>query len=397
MDSNKNINAERMLFCGQAGNSLHSLISTCFRFKSTLNEWPQFRGGKAIFTHQGKIAIALACSLWDIKEGDHIIAPAYNCGSEIDPLLNSGASVSFYQVNSKAEIVFDDILRKATIKTKLIYIIHYFGWPQEIEGIISWAADRNIRVIEDCALALFSGNEKNPIGLQGDAAIYSFPKSLPVPDGGALVIRNSEYSHDVSEAPPLIDVFRKTLPLFKRNFLRKIDCTWYFPLIFSILQKNKKTAWEVNNKISTQLPESYYFVKSKKKWKQSKLTQGLLNKVNPQYVIHKRRENYRSLLRLFEELPAIQPLFPTLPDCVCPLAFPILTENRDEWCYKLNNCGIMAIPWWAGCHPSVDLNAFPEARYLKNNLVTLPIHQDMDLKHIEYIVNCMKKLNNCHD
>ena len=54
-------------------------------------------------------------------------------------------------------------------------------------------------LIEDCALSLFSHDGERPLGSLGDAAIFCFYKTLPVPHGGGLLLRKV---HEAGLAPP---------------------------------------------------------------------------------------------------------------------------------------------------------------------------------------------------
>jgi len=52
----------------------------------------------------------------------------------------------------------------------------------------------------------------------------------------------------------------------------------------------------------------------------------------------------------------------------------------------LRRLSIPAIAWWAGYHRSfMNLIEFPEAARLKDHLLALPIHQDLNGAQIEFI------------
>lgn len=377
---------EKILFAGDPDESFYRILLALFCSDNSVSSWPQFHDKKVFFTHQGKIAIYSACSLWHIGKGDHVLAPSYNCGSELDPIVATGASVELYQIDSNGNIVEDDLLDRISKKTKLIYVTHYFGWQQDINFLVSQIAGRGIKIIEDCALSLFSQPFQDNIGCQGDAAIFSFPKTLPVPDGGALVLNNEP--NCVLEdflTPSSKDVFLKVLPLLKRRLLRSFDKTALFPFIFSLVNKNKLKKQLLVDAKSGGMPSNYYFDVSKKNWAMSKLTQGLLENVNIERIVCQRRRNYKYLHELLEGLTSIIPLYQELPSNVCPLAFPVITKRRDEFCRKLARCGITAIPWWAGKHRLFDFSEYPDADFLKNNLLVIPIHQELGKRHVEFI------------
>ena len=93
-----------------------------------------------------------------------------------------------YRVDRNARIDMTDLVARITSRTKLVYVTHYFGRPAEIEDLVALCRERNIKLLEDCALSLFS----DTTGSLGDAAIFSFRKSLPACAGGALALHDAE-------------------------------------------------------------------------------------------------------------------------------------------------------------------------------------------------------------
>jgi len=103
-----------------------------------------------------------------------------------------------------------------------------------------------------------------------------------------------------------------------------------------------------------------------------------------------RRENFVYLLNHFlKNERGILPI-KELHTGVCPLFFPIIVENaerRSDLYQRLKNRGIITHPWWDRFHPLVPWDEFPDAVYLKQRLFGLPIHQDLTLKHLDYLLS----------
>lgn len=90
-------------------------------------------------------------------------------------------------------------------QTKAILIIHEFGVPhlKTIE-LCKYAKENQIIVIEDCAHTINSLIDNKYIGNFGDFSFYSFPKLLPVSEGGLLVQHNckielNNYNENIDE------------------------------------------------------------------------------------------------------------------------------------------------------------------------------------------------------
>jgi dTDP-4-amino-4,6-dideoxygalactose transaminase len=124
----------------------------------------------------------------------------------------------------------------------------------------------------------------------------------------------------------------------------------------------------------------------------STLSRRLLARVETDEIVARRRTNYLRLLSRLRRVSMLRPLFPYLPDGVCPLVMPVLTDDRDASCDALNRQGICAIPWWAGYHPQLTYTGFTEAEYLKEHLIALPVHQDLGPEHIDRIAECLMSL-----
>ncbi len=83
-------------------------------------------------------------------------------------------------------------------------------------------------------------------------------------------------------------------------------------------------------------------------------------------------------------------MYDELPDRVCPLYLPVLVEDREAVSIRLNEMGIMAVQWWAGFHREFDWAEFPEAKYLKDHLLAVPVHQQLTQQNIDYIFSSLQ-------
>lgn len=61
-------------------------------------------------------------------------------------------------------------------RTKILFVYHQYGFPQDMDKILEFAKDKKLVVIEDCAHALASYYKGKSLGSFGDFAIYSFSK-----------------------------------------------------------------------------------------------------------------------------------------------------------------------------------------------------------------------------
>jgi perosamine synthetase len=385
--------------CEGLGLSPVRFLAGLFSRSSSLPDDFGLPEGEVVYTFQGRYAVQLICRLLNIGEGDEILAPAYNCGAEIDPFVKAGAKVVFYRVDESAGIDAQDIKRRLTPSTRIVYVSHFFGWPQDLGDLAAWCREKGLFLVEDCALCLFSQGPSRTIGRMGDAAVYSFVKSLAVPDGGALVLRDNSISNPKASSRKgrLRFILLSGLPLFKKWFMngnrtwqrREMTRNW-----FTKSWRSGSSAPDTT--IEREMPKSNYFDGHKIGWPMSRLSRGLLSKIDSPGIVEKRRRNYRRLLDALRGNPSLQLLYGELPDGVCPLSFPIFVKGREAWSAALEGRGIL-VGGWPSYHRGFDWKDYPEARRLKNDLLTLPVHQDLGPDQMDYIAACVAAVAEEHD
>ncbi|HYG67016.1 MAG TPA: DegT/DnrJ/EryC1/StrS family aminotransferase, partial [Anaeromyxobacteraceae bacterium] len=138
-------------------------------------------------------------------EGREVLVPAYHHGVEIAALAAAGAVPRFVRVDARMRLDVDALEAGIGPRTGALYVIHYAGFPQPMADVMEVARRHGLPVIEDCALALLSADGARPLGSYGTVGIFCYYKTLPVPNGGALVVNDPSLDGDVPApaAPPL--------------------------------------------------------------------------------------------------------------------------------------------------------------------------------------------------
>ena len=324
--------------------------------------------------------------------------PSYNCGSEVDALIASGFKIMLYRIDGLGEIDIDDLKNLISHETKVVYVIHYFGFPQPLEKLRKLCDQRGLFLIEDCALSLFSSSEYEKIGITGDISVYSFPKTLPVPDGGVLQLNNPSISSETWSLgkPKVWPVFHAFLPILKSTLVRAADEVLgpippkLFPARLYLPSQSRDGVHDCRK--FPDLPSSYYFDDSLANKAISPLTSRLLPSFDPESIRNQRRRNFLAYLRQLDFSPNVMPLFPNLPPGVCPLCFPVLMNQPALMSNELNKHRIASIPWWSGYHQRLPWENFPDACYLKEHVLALPVHQGIGDIEVEFISRCFNDL-----
>jgi dTDP-4-amino-4,6-dideoxygalactose transaminase len=374
------------MYCQGVGADPFHALAALTRSGPGVPATEQFTGCVSIPTHQARTAISLILRHWRIGPGDTVLVPSYNCGTEIDPIIKAGATVKAYRVDDDLRPDLDDIRRRLTAGTRVIYVTHYFGFPQELKELRKLCDERGAFLLEDCALALFSRGPDGYVGRIGDAGVFSLPKTLPVPDGGILVMPRGELIAP-SVTPRLSRTCRKLLPLFKRAFLRRTELLGLYRLLDQPrLEDPDESATPLAR---PDIPNGYYFDPATADWGMSRMTRSLLCGVDGEIIVERRRKNYSKLYSEISNLRGISQLLGDLPAGVCLLGLPIRVRDRSQWISRLRASHIDAYPWWSGYHRGIDWNEFPEACRLKDEVVLLPVHQQLSTAHMDHIAKCV--------
>ena len=380
------------LFCGQTSTSIRHILGVIPK-SHNINSW--FGASDIYRFHKARIGIRHAVDLLQLKTGDEVLAPAYHCGSEIDALLKSGVKVTLYEVDRNCNINIPDIKNRITAKTKAIYITHFFGFPQDVVKVKQFCEQNKLYLIEDCAMSLFSCNGTEIIGTTGDLAVFSLAKTLPIPDGGLLVINNAalgKLSVEIQQ-PPLPTIIRRLLPFIKSNLLiflsRNTLLHPFYSILFNILNSHRiaMAEKELHIRGESMLSADLYYNNAHGKFAMSNFTNKMLKAFVPDEIKLIRRRNYCLLADILHNQNNLCILHPELPDGVCPLNFPIIIENRDFVRLELYKRGIDADAFGKCYHKDYSLHDYPDSNYLKNHILSLPIHQNLDTERIRYIAD----------
>ena len=146
-----------------------------------------------VAVNSGTSALHLALVLAGIGEGDEVILPAQTFISTGIVITQQKAKPIFADIDyDTGNISVESIKNKITSKTKAIIIVHWGGYPCDMDEITELAHNNNLIVIEDAAHALGATYGTKTIGDISDFTCFSFQaiKHLTTGDGGAVACKN---------------------------------------------------------------------------------------------------------------------------------------------------------------------------------------------------------------
>ncbi len=141
---------------------------------------------------KARVALYATLRAMDVGKDDEIILPGYTCVMDVNPIKYLQAKPVYVDIepttfNMNAQLLSE----KITAKTKAIIAQHTYGYPCDMDAIMSIAGNNGIPVIEDCCLAFGSKYKHKIVGTFGKASYFSFQWNKPYTTGlGGMVLAN---------------------------------------------------------------------------------------------------------------------------------------------------------------------------------------------------------------
>ncbi len=137
----------------------------------------------------------------NIQDGDEVLATALTCTASNWPILANGLKIKWVDINPRnLNMDLDDLERKITHKTKAIIVVHWGGYPVDLDRLKA-IQEKSYQIygfrpaiIEDSAHAFGSEYKGQKLGNHGNMVMYSLQaiKHITSVDGGVLVLPNQE-------------------------------------------------------------------------------------------------------------------------------------------------------------------------------------------------------------
>ncbi len=321
-------------------------------------DWGTFAGAKksatpcvlsqptARYTVGGRAAILLALELLEVGPGDEVLVPTYHCPTMIAPIVARRAEVVFYPIDSTGAPDLMWLHKHATGRTRAILAAHYFGLPQPMAGLRAWCDQKGVRLIEDCAHALFGRSDGRAVGQWGDLAIASLTKFLPVPEGGCLVENLT-----LSPLPPLkrpgvkaqiraaFNVFHAGASAGRLVGLRPlINAANGLRRVFKPKSTSPpQSADPRGDSFTIDVPQSHLALTAACRW--------IAVHAARERIVARRRENYLYFAQHLSGLPGLHVLHMELPDDCAPYVFALWVDHPDPGYAELRRLNFPVSRW----------------------------------------------------
>ena len=153
-------------------------------------EWSEYIGCQtSIGLTSATAALHLSLSAFDFPEGKKVLVPAITFASTaFAPIYNRLEPVFVDVETDTISMSMEDLEKKYTPDCVAIMAVHMGGHPAQMDKIMDFARQKNMKVIEDCAHIAGSSYQGKKLGTWGDIGCFSFEekKAMTTGDGGML-------------------------------------------------------------------------------------------------------------------------------------------------------------------------------------------------------------------
>lgn len=343
------------------------------------------KGTTNLLMFNGRAVLRLILrSILKLGENDEVLLPAYLFDGLLEPFRESKVTIRFYKLNMDLTLDAEDIKKKVNENTKVLLIMHYFGFPQPVNQLREFRENNpSVMVIEDIVQSFLTSRLDKSLGTFGDFAFNCYMKFVPTPDGSLLIINR-----------PVGDLN------WSSEQVKRPASAWarYAAMNFKNLYINTKLVpkslyLRLFRYAARQLEEYSTFAPIS--WNAKRI----INSFDYDSAIATRRRNFQYLLDNWNS-NSIVPFYPALPSSVCPMGFVVCAEDRDYVRKQLIKARIYCPVHWptTGNNPreflpgEIATDEFANSWEISKKILMIPIDHRYGIKEMKYILEKIGEL-----
>ena len=338
-------------------------------FENSLREWI---GNHRIAatnsaTSAEHLALRLVRKTHGVKDGDEVLATPLTCTATNWPILANNLKIKWVDVDSNnLNMDLDDLERKLSPSTKVIFLVHWGGYPVDLDRVASIVEKCfdlygfRPAVIEDCAHAMGSTYKNKKLGTHGNYCTFSFQaiKHMTSVDGGILCCPDDE------------------------SFRRAKLLRWY-----GIDRDTERTDF----RCELDIPEWGY----KFHMNDVLATIGIENLKHADWVVGKHKENAAYYDKHLSKIEGVQLLERNSDMESSFWIYSMFVDNKASFLKSMKSKGISV----SQVHERNDIHtcvdefrcALPSLDNITKKLVSIPVGWWLSTKEREYIVSAIKE------
>ncbi len=330
-------------------------------------------GGYAVTTSSCMAALHLVYFEMGLGEGDEVIVPAQTHTATAHGVELVGARPVFVDCElHTGNIDVTQIEAKITPATKAISLVHFVGIPARMDAIMDIAKRHNLKVVEDCALAIGSTYKGIHVGFVGDVGCFSFypAKHITTGEGGMYVTKHESMAISAAR--------KRAFGVDRSHTERKIPGQ-YDVVELGLNYRMSELQAAIGRVQLTYLPE----ILSRRKANFTRLQEHIL-------------DAYPDLIILDSDSPdAVNSYY-----CLTVILDAQNAARRLEIISRLNAQGIGTSIYYPAPVPAMTYyrekygyteGDFPHASRISYDSIALPVGPHLDIDDVDYIGRCLRE------
>lgn len=342
--------------------------------KSFEEEFGGFMGDSAhcVSVSSCMAALHLAYFYMGIGPGDEVIVPAQTHSATAHGVELVGARPVFIDCEPETgNIDCSQLEALISPRTRAISLVHFLGIPCDMDAVRAAAERHDLKVVEDCALAVGARYKGKHVGLHGDIGCFSFypVKHMTTGEGGMFVSRHKEVAERVAR--------QRAFGTDRTHTERAIPGVYDVNMLGLNYRMSEMQA-ALGRQQVTRLDE----------------------------ILERRRANFTQLKSMLSEVEEVSILDSVNVDaansyyCLSVVLQGNLKERRPEIVSRLNASGVGTSIYYP--HPVPRLSyyrnkygytegAYPNATMISDCSIALPVGPHLSSADVEYIAEQFKK------
>jgi len=385
-------------------------------FKTLLQPW-RWQTGKALsqlntqlksqlqakhcwLLNSGRSALYLALKALNLKATDEVLCQAFTCVAVPNAILWADAKPVFVDtVKNNFNLSIKDLQKKITPQSKALIVQHTFGQPDNLQAIKQLCQKHKLTLIEDCAHSLGATYQGKPVGSFGDITMLSFGRDKVISSvfGGALLTNNKALAKKLDN---LVNDLNQPSDCWTcKQLLHPLIMAIITPLYFFfnigkfllfLYQKSRLLTFPVSSQ------EKACQMSLKPQLLPNALAKLALHQLNKLAKINQQRQQLAKHYQQALKLP------PASPGSIY-LRLPFLVSKPEGLISLAKKHHVLLGNWYRPviAPQGVDLKragyklgSCPQAEAVSQQVVNLPTHPKMTLKHASRVVKIVKSYVN---
>ena len=136
-----------------------------------------------------------------VGRGDEVILPALTFIATLNAVRYTGATAVLADITSPSDLTLsaENVRAKLTPRTKAVIVMHYGGYPCDMDALRDLAREHGFAVVEDAAHAPGAEYKGVRAGALGDVAAFSFfsNKNLATGEGGMITTSRADLAESL--------------------------------------------------------------------------------------------------------------------------------------------------------------------------------------------------------